>query len=111
MIFDGKPIHEITDDEIDALVQNHIGERQHLEFKVTVNTKDDKDRLELLRDVASWVFLHNAAKRCTSRLSERKLAGMPNPYGHAIGQHCWCILPSSRRPVSIGIPYLTPTNC
>ena len=53
MIFNGKTIHEIADDEIDALVQNHERERQHLEFKVTVEYRDDEKRLELLRDVAS----------------------------------------------------------
>lgn len=53
MIFNGKSINDITDDEIDALVQNRIGERQHLEFKVTVEYRDDEKRLELLRDVVS----------------------------------------------------------
>ncbi|MCH8292913.1 ATP-binding protein [Candidatus Poribacteria bacterium] len=53
MIFKGKSINDITDDEIDALVQNRIGERQHLEFKVIVNYKEDEDRLEILHDVVS----------------------------------------------------------
>lgn len=53
MIFDGKPIDEITDEELDAIVQENIRERQHLEFKVTVNHRDDGDRLELLRDIGS----------------------------------------------------------
>ena len=53
MIFDGKPIDEISDDEIDMLVKEHVSERQHLEFKATVNYKDDGERLELLRDITS----------------------------------------------------------
>jgi hypothetical protein len=53
MIFDGKPIDEITDEELDAIVQENIRERQHLEFKVTVNYRDDGDRLELLHDISS----------------------------------------------------------
>ena len=53
MIFDGKPIDEITDEELDAIVQENIRERQHLEFKVTVNHRDDSDRLELLHDIGS----------------------------------------------------------
>ena len=53
MIFDGRPIDEIADSEIDRLVSEHISERQHLEFKVTVNHQNDEDRLELLRDVSS----------------------------------------------------------
>lgn len=53
MIFDGKPIDEITDEELDAIVQENIRERQHLEFKVAVNYRDDGDRLELLRDIGS----------------------------------------------------------
>ena len=53
MIFNGKTIREITDDEIDALVQNHEGERQHLEFKITIEYRDDEKRLEFLRDVVS----------------------------------------------------------
>lgn len=53
MIFDGKPIDEITDEELEAVVQEHIAERQHLEFKITVNYRDDDERLELLRDITS----------------------------------------------------------
>lgn len=53
MIFDGKPIDEISDEEIHRLVSEHISERQHLEFKVTLNHHNDPDRLELLRDIVS----------------------------------------------------------
>ena len=53
MIFDGRYIDEISDDEIRALILNHIAERQHLEFKATINHRDDTDRLELLLDIAS----------------------------------------------------------
>jgi hypothetical protein len=54
MIFDGRSVHEISDEEIDGLVNNHVSERQHLEFKATVNYKDDPKRLELLHDIASF---------------------------------------------------------
>jgi len=50
MIFDGKPIDDITDEELEALVETHISERQHLEFK---ETYDINNRLEILRDIAS----------------------------------------------------------
>jgi hypothetical protein len=53
MIFDHKSVHEITDEEIDALVRNHLQERQHLEFKATVNLRSDDGKHELLKDVAS----------------------------------------------------------
>ncbi len=53
MIFDGRPIDEISDDEIDKLVSEHYFERQHVELKVTVNYLDDDEKLELLRDIAS----------------------------------------------------------
>ena len=53
MIFDGAPIEAITDDELRGLVREHTAERRHLEFKVTVNHKDDADRLETLLDIAS----------------------------------------------------------
>ena len=53
MIFDGRIIHAILDAEIQQLVDDHLSERQHLEFKVTVNLKDDKDKLEILHDIAS----------------------------------------------------------
>lgn len=54
MIFDGKPIDDISDQEIDKLVAEHMSERQHLEFKVTLNHQDNPDRLELLRDIISF---------------------------------------------------------
>ena len=53
MIFDGKSVHHISDDEIENVVNQHISERQHLEFKITVNHKDDNEKLEILRDIAS----------------------------------------------------------
>jgi len=53
MIFNHKPLDEITDDEIKSLVDKKISERQHLEFKATINNRDDDDRLELLKDITS----------------------------------------------------------
>lgn len=53
MIFDHKSGYEITDEEIDLLVRDHVQERQHLEFKATVNLKADDDKHEVLRDIAS----------------------------------------------------------
>jgi hypothetical protein len=53
MIFEGKPIDEIADEELDAIVQQKIRERQHLEFKLTINYHNDCDKLELVRDIAS----------------------------------------------------------
>jgi len=53
VIFGGRSINEITDEELDAIVQEHLSERQHLEFKVTVNYREDNERLQLLRDIAS----------------------------------------------------------
>lgn len=54
MIFNGKSLASISDDDIKDLVINKIGEKQHLEYKVTVNYKDDKEKLELLRDITSF---------------------------------------------------------
>lgn len=53
MTFDDKPAHEITDDEIRALVANRVAERQDLEFKLTFEHRDPAAKAELVRDVAS----------------------------------------------------------
>ena len=53
MIFEGRPVDEISDEEIAQLVKAHVSERQHLEFKATLGYKDDDARMELLRDVVS----------------------------------------------------------
>lgn len=53
MIFEGKSINDVTDQEISELVSNHISERQQLELKVGIDLKDDENRLELLRDIVS----------------------------------------------------------
>ncbi|MGD0856099.1 MAG: ATP-binding protein [Dehalococcoidia bacterium] len=53
MIFGDKTIDEITDEEIDSLVQERSPERQHLEFKARYDIKDGADKLEVLRDIAS----------------------------------------------------------
>ena len=40
MIFEGRSIFDITEEEIDKLVSEHVAERQHLEYKATVNYKN-----------------------------------------------------------------------
>lgn len=54
MIFEGKPLDQILDDEIVQLVNDHIEERQNIEFKVTINHKNDQDRFETLCDLCSF---------------------------------------------------------
>lgn len=53
MIFEGRSLGEVSDDEIANLVDDHVSERQHLEFKATFSYRDDGARLELLRDIVS----------------------------------------------------------
>ena len=53
MIFEGRSLSEVSDDEIANLVDDHVSERQHLEFKATFSYRDDGARLELLRDIVS----------------------------------------------------------
>lgn len=53
MIFEGKVLSEISNDEIVAVVDEHLSEDQNLEFKLTVNHKESVDRFETLRDIAS----------------------------------------------------------
>lgn len=53
MIFEGRPIDEITDAEFDELVQLHVCEDQHLEFKETYKIKDKRDVSEVLKDIVS----------------------------------------------------------
>ncbi len=40
MIFDLKPIEDLSDTEIRSLVKVHVAEQQHLEFKVTVKHQE-----------------------------------------------------------------------
>ena len=54
MIFEGKSLTNISDDEIEEIVRKHVSEHQHLEFKVTVNLSDDKNKREVLRDITSF---------------------------------------------------------
>jgi len=53
MPFDDRAVDEIKNEEFDALIQEHISERQHLEFKETYEIRDHDSRLEVLRDIAS----------------------------------------------------------
>lgn len=53
MVFEGRALDEIPDDDISKLVDTHVSERQHLEFKATFNYKDASARMELLRDIVS----------------------------------------------------------
>jgi len=54
MIFEGKSVVNITDDEIIKLVSDHIMERQHLEYKKTVKYSEHKERIEILHDIISF---------------------------------------------------------
>lgn len=83
MIFDYKSIGAITDDEIDAVVEKHIAERQHLEFKMTVESKKDDKKIEFLHDIISFansdggyiiVGIRDDGKGCALRY-EPKLVG------------------------------------
>ena len=53
MIFDGRLLEQIRDDEITHLVKAHVPEQQHLEFKRTFDHKDPDHPLKLLRVIAS----------------------------------------------------------
>lgn len=53
MIFDGKVLSEITNEEIEQLVTDHIKENQNLEYKLTVNYKTPEERFETLCDIVS----------------------------------------------------------
>jgi len=54
-MFENKPLSQISDDDIDALVREHVSESQQLEFKLTINYQDDSNKLELLKDITSLV--------------------------------------------------------
>lgn len=53
MIFEGRALDDISTDEIASLVEDHVSEQQHLEFKATFRHKDPAARVELLRDIVS----------------------------------------------------------
>lgn len=53
MIFDGRHVDEISDEEFEQLVVEKICESQHLEFKTAYAWQDETTRLELLLDVSS----------------------------------------------------------
>ena len=53
MIFQGRSVDAIRDEEFEQLVTDHAREGQHLEFKATFDHKSNDARLELLLDVAS----------------------------------------------------------
>lgn len=54
MIFEGKILEQISDDEIISIINEHLSERQHVEYKVTINHRDDNDRFETLCDICSF---------------------------------------------------------
>jgi hypothetical protein len=53
MIFDGNALSKISNEEIARLVKEHLGERQHLEYKLTINRDSDDDIFEVLFDITS----------------------------------------------------------
>lgn len=96
MIFDGRPIDEISDEEIDELVREHVSERLHLEFKVTINYKDETDKLELLRDISSLansgggyliIGIRDDGKGCAQKY-EPSLIGHTQKIKQAIASLC-----------------------
>jgi hypothetical protein len=55
VIFDGKPIQEISDEELANLVKERVKEGQNLDFKRALNLRKDSDKFDLLRDVTAFV--------------------------------------------------------
>ena len=53
MIFEGRALDDISNDEIAQLVEANVSESQTLEFKATFDHRNDDARLELLGDVVS----------------------------------------------------------
>lgn len=53
MIFEGRPLDEIRDEEIAHIVDAHVPEQQHLEFKRTFDRTSDDAKLKLLRAIAA----------------------------------------------------------
>jgi len=53
MLFDGRHLHDITDKEFADLVVLKVSERQDLEYKATLNLKDDGVKLEILLDITA----------------------------------------------------------
>lgn len=49
----GKPLHEVTEDDLQALVKNEVGERQSLEFKRDPYLTNDGGKKEMLRDISA----------------------------------------------------------
>jgi hypothetical protein len=60
MIFDHRSVHEISDEEIDSLVRDHVQERQHLEFKASVNLRSGEGKHELLRETGDLASPSNS---------------------------------------------------
>lgn len=54
MIFENKLLENISNEEIEDIVQNHVREHQNLDFKITVSLSDDDSKREALRDITSF---------------------------------------------------------
>jgi hypothetical protein len=54
MLFEGRRLHEISEAEIGAFVRESRGERIDVEFKARYELRNDKDRIEILSDIASF---------------------------------------------------------
>ena len=53
MIFEGRALDQVLEGELAHLVGTHVAERQHLEFKASVDHRSPEGRMELLKDVVS----------------------------------------------------------
>lgn len=53
MIFEGRFLSEITDEDIKQLVREHVVENQNLEYKLMLNHKTDEEKYEVLCDITS----------------------------------------------------------
>ena len=54
MIFDGKPARDISAEDIQRLVDEHVPEDQHLDYKAAPYPSTDRGRRELLKDVCAF---------------------------------------------------------
>jgi len=55
MIFDGKPAHAITTEELRRIVADKISESRHLDFKQAPYSSNSHGKAELLKDVTAFL--------------------------------------------------------
>jgi hypothetical protein len=56
MALANKPVHSITEPDLEELITNQTAEGKSVEYKISLSLSSDEEKKEFLADISSWLI-------------------------------------------------------